>query len=367
MNSSGPAFYRLPDVAETRQWIASVLPTKPEITGPTKIYSTYNSPPDIRVTARFQATDQQIDNLVDVVFRANLFPLLASSARIHAFLSRHCPGLVPDVLACHETDGGTYMLYRAFEGEIASQIRSLDALTATAQTLAQIQAAVANAPNLEKADLPYLPLEQIPVLFAQMLANIRERYGRVWAADDGTLTQWMPFAASEVLVRLEPMQAQIETWSQELASGPWPVTIVHGDLHTGNAIVQPDGSLLIFDWDDAVLSHPFLAVERLIVSAWALDTGGGPGPWGYVDGTVSQSAVRDAYLNAINWGTLEKRERAFDIALCLAVVKEMHHEWNWAETMGWKDGNPEWTAQLINRLCQHASRVNLPTDERCGF
>ena len=116
--------------------------------------------------------------------------------------------------------------------------------------------------------------------------------------------------------------------------------------------------MLIFDWDDAVLSHPFLAVERLLVSAWHLDTNGGGGPWGYVTGTPSQAAVRDAYLNAISWGNWKERERAFDLAMCLAVVKEMYHEWQWAETMGWKDGNPEWTAQLINRLWQHGERVN---------
>jgi len=49
--------------------------------------------------------------------------------------------------------------------------------------------------------------------------------------------------------------------------------------------------------------------------------------------------------------------RAFDIAMCLAVVKELHHEWRWAEIMAWTDGNPEWTAQLINRLWQHRQRL----------
>ena len=265
----------LPDADEAREWITSVLPGHPEVVGPTTIYAAYNSPPDVRVTARFQVTGQQTRPLSDVVFRANYFPLLASSARVHAFLSRHCRGVVPEVLAWQEVDGGSYLLYRAFEGEIVEKTRSLDALIETARTLAQIQAAVAIAPEQEKADLPRLPVEQIPALFAEMLANIRARYETVWAADDGTLSKWMPFAASEVLTRLEPMQAQVEEWSGELASGSWPETIVHGDLHTGNAVVQPNGSVLIYDWDDAVLSHPFLSVERLLVGAWQMDTNGG--------------------------------------------------------------------------------------------
>ena len=347
----------LPDADKAREWIASVLPGHSEIVGPTTIYAAYDLPPDVRVTARFQVTGQQAQPLFDVVFRANHFPLLASSARVHAFLARHCRGVVPEVLAWQEVGGGSYLLYRAFEGQVVEKTHSWDALIETARTLAQIQAAVAIAPEQEKADLLCLPVEQIPTLFAEMLGNIRARYTTVWAADDGTLSQWMPFASSEVLVRLEPVQAQVEEWSQELVSGPWPVTIVHGDLHTGNAIVLPDGSVLIFDWDDAVLSHPFLSVERLLVGAWQMDTNGGPGPWGYATETPSQAAVRDAYLDTVAWGTQGERERAFDIAMCLAVIKEMHHEWQWAEIMGWKDGNPEWTAQLVSRLWQHVERV----------
>ncbi len=347
----------LPDADKAREWITSVLPGHPAVVGPTAIYAAYDSPPDVRVTARFQVTGQQARPLLDVVFRANYFLLLASSARVHAFLSRHCRSVVPEVLAWQEVEGGSYLLYRAFEGEIVEKTRSLDALIETARTLAQIQATVAIAVKSEKADLPCLPVEQISTLFMEMLANIRVRYETVWAADDGTLSQWMPFAATEVLARLEPMQTQVEEWSRELASEPWPVTIVHGDLHTGNAVVQPNGSVLIYDWDDAVLSHPFLSVERLLVGAWHLDTNGGPGPWGYIAGTPSQAVVRDAYLEAVSWGTRAERERAFDLAMCLAVVKEMHHEWQWAEIMGWKDGNPEWTAQLISRLSQHTTRV----------
>ena len=347
----------LPDADKAREWITSVLPGHPEVVGPTMIYAAYDSPPDVRVTARFQVAGQQTQPLPDVVFRANHFPLLSSSARVHACLSRYCRGTVPEVLAWQEVDGGSYLLYCAFEGEVVEKMRSLDALIETARTLAQIQAAVVVAPQGEKADLPHLPVEQMPALFAEMFANIRARYEIVWAEDDGTLSQWMPFAASEVLTRLEPMQTLVEEWSRELASAVWPETIVHGDLHTGNAVVQPNGSVLIYDWDDAVLSHPFLCVERLLVGAWHLDTNGGPGPWGYIAETPSQAALRQAYLDAISWGTRGERDRAFDIAMCLAVIKEMHHEWKWAEMAGWKDGNPEWTAQLISRLWQHAERV----------
>ena len=140
---------------------------------------------------------------------------------------------MPEVLAWQEMDGGSYLLYRAFEGEIVEKTHSLTTIMATARTLAQIQIKVAAVPERELTDLPHLHVEQMPDLFAAMLANIRVRYAAVWATDNGQLSKWMPFAASEVLTRLEPMQAQVEEWSRELTSSLWPETIVHGDLHTG--------------------------------------------------------------------------------------------------------------------------------------
>ena len=67
--------------------------------------------------------------------------------------------------------------------------------------------------------------------------------------------------------------------------------------------------------------------------------------------------VKEAYLERVPWGSRSERDRLFDIAMCLAVVKEMHQEIEWAKTMGWADGNPEWTAQLISRLFQHRSNL----------
>ena len=347
----------LPAVIEVRQWISSVLPGQPEISDPILIYAASDTPPDVRVTARFQVLRTAGSDLSDVVLKANYFPLLSSSARFHAFLSQHCAGVVPEVLASQETEKGSFLLYRPFEGEVVDQTRSLEALKETARTLARIQSAVAEVSEAEKAELPLLPVEQIPVLFGEMLAQIRTLYSSVWAADDGTMSQWMPFPASDVLSNLEPMQEQVESWSRELATGAYPTTVCHGDLHAGNAVIQPNGKVLIYDWDDAVLSCPFLAAERLLVSAWHLDEGKGGGPWGYRAGTSSQSLVREAYLEELSWGILPERRRAFTLAMCLAVIKEMHHEWTWAEMMGWKDGNPEWTAQLIGRLFQHIQEV----------
>ena len=66
--------------------------------------------------------------------------------------------------------------------------------------------------------------------------------------------------------------------------------------------------------------------------------------------------MKIAYLDA--FGTPSKTlDRAFDAAMCLAVIKEMHHEMEWARLCNWENLNPEWTAQLVNRLFQHVQII----------
>ena len=56
----------------------------------------------------------------------------------------------------------------------------------------------------------------------------------------------------------EPVHALLE----ELDSLGIPDTLVHGDLHPGNVAADGD-SLLLYDWSDASLSHPFLDLVQL--------------------------------------------------------------------------------------------------------
>lgn len=340
-----------PRLDEVKTWIQSVLSDMSEVVGPTRIYAQYADSPDIRITARFEPLTPSEPK---VVFKANYFPLLVGSSLIAPLLSSHCTGMVPNVLAYERREGGSFLLYREFEGELVSELRSPEVLLDVARVLGKIQSTIATLPETETASLPLLEIARLPVLFAEVLAHLRRYFAVAWARDEGILTQWLGFPAVEVLDRLEPLADEVKAWTQALATSRIPLSVDHGDLHAGNAVRQPDSSILVFDWENACLSCPFFSVEKLMVSAWSFDTQTEEtGPWGWVSGTPTQLALKEAYLNAVSWESHEERDRLFDIAMCLATIKEMHSELIWAETMNWDNGNPEWTAQLISRLLQY--------------
>jgi aminoglycoside phosphotransferase (APT) family kinase protein len=67
---------------------------------------------------------------------------------------------------------------------------------------------------------------------------------------------------AEELSAARACRDEVQALFGELGSLGIPTTLVHGDLHTGN-LAQDGDALVLYDWSDAALSHPFLDVDLL--------------------------------------------------------------------------------------------------------
>jgi len=104
-----------------------------------------------------------------------------------------------------------------------------------------------------------------------------------------------------------PAIRELESRCEELGEGPLPQTLVHGDLHPWNVMVDGD-ELRIFDWSDACVSHPLFDLPTFLQRA---------------DDERARESMLDAYLGA--WSDLAARDElraAYQLALPLAHV---HH------------------------------------------
>ncbi|HEY3528823.1 MAG TPA: aminoglycoside phosphotransferase family protein [Nocardioides sp.] len=66
----------------------------------------------------------------------------------------------------------------------------------------------------------------------------------------------------EELASARGMRDDVHAVVEELASLGLPETLVHGDLHPGNVAHDGD-SIVLYDWSDAAVSHPFLDLAHL--------------------------------------------------------------------------------------------------------
>lgn len=111
------------------------------------------------------------------------------------------------------------------------------------------------------------------------------------------------------LRRLSPRVREI---AAELADFGIPATLQHNDLHSNNVLVR-DGKLILFDWGDSVVSHPFLSLTVLL-------RGAARNMKVEVDDPAVRR-IRDAYLDAWDLGLSPvERDRACLLADALGRI-----------------------------------------------
>jgi hypothetical protein len=151
------------------------------------------------------------------------FALWPHEPAISAALAREHPGAVADVVAV--TEDQAWLLMRELCGTPVSELSPA----------------------------------AIPQMF-EAVANIQ----RSWTARaDALVALGAPFRGLERLAAHTPELAPL---CERLAAVGIPETLTHGDLHQWNAVVD-EGRVVVFDWSDAAVAHPFLDLGPAIFYA----------------------------------------------------------------------------------------------------
>jgi hypothetical protein len=308
--------------AEAEAWVAAALPGHRLAARPTVLNRT-----PWGITARFDVSPRTAGCPERVVFKATLDPELRHAGRLAMLLSRRCPGLVPDLIAHGQVGDRVFALYRWFDGTPVETVGTPDAVVAMTRALARIQAAVAATPSAELAGLPRLPVRDVPALLDPLLAATRDRYIGWWREEPSSVAGLD--VPPDLVDRLAAYRPRLDRWAAELDGGPVPLSVDHVDFLGHNAVVKPDGGVLVHDWEQAVLSCPMFSVDVLLLHAQQLDRGG---DWGIEPErhTPDTDLVRRAYLAAAPWGTPSEREHAWELAMALAPLR-----YAWSEGRAW--------------------------------
>jgi len=173
---------------------------------------------------------------------------------------------------------------------------------AVARELARVQA---SASKLDLSGLPVLPVEEIVDLLLEDDLS-----------DQPTeLVQWLHTAESAL--RLDAS-----------ALAEVPLSLDHPDVNASNAMVQPNGEVILLDWEEATVGCPYFSLDRLL------------------DEAREQSAVDpvcEAYLETLPWGDREGVERA----MRLAPLKLAWENRTFARKLGWPHPHTTVTTALL--------------------
>ena len=195
-------------------------------------------------------------------------------------LANEHPGLVPEILAVDPSRG--WMLMRELSGSLIGELNVetwADALRAAA--------GVHRAWSARTGELFELGAHDRRL--ATLAVEIEDAFEAAGLADS------------------ERAVEQLQSRCEKLGEGLLPQTLVHGDLHPWNVMVDGD-KLRIFDWSDACVSHPLFDLPTFVQRA---------------DDEGVRKSMLETYLVAwADLASLEELRAAYELALPLAHV---HH------------------------------------------
>ena len=163
----------------------------------------------------------------------------AAEARIHPTVARLFPALVPELIAVEESQA--WLLMEPMAGSEDDTRADGSGLEVARQWAVAQMAAVDHVDELVAGGCRRRGVEETLADFRRVLAESTER----------------DLLSDDELAAIEDCAEDLELLVREFWAAGIPDTLAHGDLHLGN--VALDGTdLVIFDWTDGCVSHPFL-------------------------------------------------------------------------------------------------------------
>lgn len=201
----------------------------------------------------------------DVWFKANSDSLLHEAALLERIADRR-PDAVPGLLA---SDVGRGWMLTEDAGEtlrvVAPREQSLDHWFTALRLYAGVQLDLtSDVDELLELGVPDMRLSVLPDKYDALMDEI------------------------DADARFREAGRLVRDLCDEVGSHGIAETLQHDDLHDDQVFVR-DGSVLLSDWGDACISHPFFSLSVTLegVLAWGLDD---------VEGSVDVTPYRDAYL-----------------------------------------------------------------------
>ncbi len=265
-----------------------------------------------------------------VWFKANCVAQ-AFEPRLQALLAGIAPEEVDEPLAVDAERG--WMLTRD-RGATLHEARAptLSDWQRVLHEASKLQRLVADhGPDVLAAEVPDCSPATVARSFDRMLELLRDR-----PQDDAA------HLGRDVIERLEAARPSVVAAASELADGPLPVTLQHGDLHPGN-VFEVGGRLRIFDFGDSQWAHP---LESLCIP-WAFTHGERSLPW---------NELLAAYHEP--WSDLLTLDALVELLGAAVLTQPVNRSLDWWEALAETTGD-EW-AEWGEAPARHLANVLVP-------
>lgn len=334
-------------------WIKSLWEEPVEAVELLKVYRSN----DWGVTARFVVRfGEEISK--EVLCKIGFLPIFKTSPDIYNLLKQIDNKKVPYLIHGEFRDEKVWMLFEPFEGKAISEGDKLNSLKEIAAAMAETQL---EAGKLLKEGASTIPVIE-PVEIVGLFDTIMGKYLNQWKSEGETISKDIEIDLDyyrEIfnIKNVNWLRGKIKDYSEELYEKHIPYSIDHLDLHSGNAARLSNNEIIIYDWEEAVVSCPFFSTDKLLDEARELDKGekiASDVMW-----SQSQLAVIDSYIDELPWLESSDMRRAFDIAMCIAPIKYAYQSTFFIDQVGWQAMGAGLIAQSIIKAYERCRCVEV--------
>ncbi|MCX7123713.1 MAG: aminoglycoside phosphotransferase family protein [Gammaproteobacteria bacterium] len=237
-----------------------------------------------------------------VIYLKHMSPPFAIEARLLQYWARQQNNQVPKILAAN-ADLNCFLMEDSGEclRPLLKENYRMEWVCKALQSYAKLQQhEVQNLNKLLALGVPDWRLAKLPGLYAELIG--RTAFLKAEGLSD------------QEIQSLHDLKPKVAEMCQRLSAFPVPETLEHGDFQDNNILLQGD-RLIVNDWGDAVISHPFFSLVSFLDSARRNH--------GILEGSAEvHSKLRDTYLDAwLEYASKDKIMECFELAQHLGAIK----------------------------------------------
>ncbi|MBH0229097.1 phosphotransferase [Halobacillus yeomjeoni] len=345
-------------VADAKRWLVSNIPDAKKVEGPVEVFRSN----DWGMTASFEV-DQAVE-CKEVVLKIGFLPLFKTSPSIYRTLNKLNSEHVVSLITGEVKQSQTWLLFEKFEGIQLREFNRVEYIHEMAVTMARLQMDFMNLSEPEMKGIPVYDFQGLKDTLENYISRAIVEYVPVWKSEARQLNEGfdITFENLEAISNPENLKNMIEVTHDicdELARMNAPLTIYHIDFHTNNASVTEQQDILLYDFEEAVISHPFFVLDKLLdeVSECMEETDHETLhiPW-----TQAQRELRDTYLKEFTFIDESLKLKMFDLAMMISPLLYGYLSTFFLEQVGWEKSTPGYMAESFvtsfSRIEQYKSR-----------
>lgn len=330
-------------ISDAKQWILSNIPDVKSVDGPVEVYRSN----DWGMTASFKI--KKTSESMEVVLKVGFLPLFKSSPSIYRTLEQLNSKHVVSFITGEVKASQTWLLFEKFAGKQVRELDDFELVKEMAATMARLQVDFLNLSKQVKKDIPVYDYQQLKRTLKEYISHAVEEFAPVWNSDAHQLNEKFNLSVEdlEAISNTENLKNMLEVAHEicdALARMDAPLSIYHIDFHTNNASLSEQKEILLYDFEEAVITNPFFVLDKLLDEVSDLDEETNHENL-HIQWTPAQRELRNPYLKEFNNIEESLKLIMFDLAMMVSPLLYGFLGTFFLKQVGWEKSIPGYMAE----------------------